>query len=176
MRGMNMSQAWRCMALGALMAVPVLAQHPDLSGTWKLNLATSFLGSDHPAKNYEMTKILVQKPGMIKQTDITVHVSMVNIPLSDSKVTTDLVADGEEHESVRPAPFPGIPPFNMRTLAEWQGGTLLVTESSQSFGGQATSKRRYFLSDDGLHLIELVEGHSTFGDSEQRLIFDKEIQ
>jgi hypothetical protein len=171
---MLMSKIPRLIALGAMMAVPVMAQPPDLSGTWRLNLASSFLGSDHPAKDYEMTKVFVQKPGALEQTDIAVHVSMVNLPLPDSRVVTELVADGKEHESTHPPFFPGMPPFKMRTLAEWQGGTLLVTESAQSFGGQSTSKRRYFLSDDGLHLIELVEGHSTFGDTEQRLVFDKQ--
>jgi len=176
MRGMYMLKAWRSMALGALIAVPVMAQKPDFSGTWKLNVATSFLGSDHPAKDYEMTKIFVQRPGMIEQTDIAEHVSMVNIPLPDSKVTTELVADGQEHEATRPAPFPGMQPYKTRTLAEWQGSTLVVTESAQFFGGRAISKRRYFLSDDGLHLIELVEGHSIFNDTEQRLVFDKQLQ
>jgi len=171
-----MSRAWTAIALGAVTAISAMAQKPDLSGTWKLNLATSFLGGEHPAKDYEMTKIFVQKPGSIEQTDIALHVSIVNIPLPDSKVTSELVADGQEHEATRPAPFPGMQPYKVHTLTEWQGGTLLVTESAQSFGGLSTAKRRYFLSDDGMHLIELVEGHSTFGDTEQRLVFDKQLQ
>jgi hypothetical protein len=54
-------------------------------------------------------------------------------------------------------------------------GTLLIKEVGQGFGGPSTTLRRYFLSDNGLQLIELVEGHSTFGDIEQRLVFDRQL-
>jgi hypothetical protein len=35
------------------------------------------------------------------------------------------------------------------------------------------TKQRLFLSSDGSQLIDLVEGHNIYGDSEQRLVFDK---
>ena len=88
-----MSKLWTLMVLTAAMAVPAAAQKPDLSGTWKLNFTKSFLGADHPNKDYEMTKIILQEAGMIKQTDVAVHVSMMNIPLPDSRATGELVAE-----------------------------------------------------------------------------------
>jgi len=171
---MHMLKVLALLALAAGMAIPAAAQKTDLSGTWKLNLQKSFLAGDHPAKDYEFTKVFAQQAGVVKQTDIARHVSMMNIPLPDSNITSELVADGKEHEITTPAPFPGMPPGKMKVVAEWQGGTLLVTETGQSFGGRSSLRRRYFLSDDGSQLIEVVEGHNGFGDTEQRLIFDKQ--
>jgi hypothetical protein len=169
-----MSKHWVLMALAAAMVIPAAAQKPDLSGTWKLNVARSFTAADHPAKDYELTKTIVQTAGSIKQTDHAVHVSMVNMPLPDSTVTMDLAADGQEHEITGASSFPGMPPPQLKVTVEWQGGTLLVSEAGMQFGGRSTTQRRYFLSDDGKQLIELIEGHSGFGDTAQRLVFDKQ--
>jgi hypothetical protein len=174
MRGMKMSKVWALMALAGAMAIPAAAQRPDLSGTWKLNVAKSLLAGDHPDKDYQLTKIIVQKASLIRQTDIAMHVSMMNIPLPDSKVTMELAANGQEVETNGASPFPGMPGVKMKVVAEWQGGTLLVTEAGRTFGGLSTTQRRYFLSDDGLQLIELIEGHSGFGDTAQRLVFEKQ--
>lgn len=152
---------------------PVAAQQVNLSGTWKLNLAASFMGADHPAPDYELTKVLLQEGRTIHQTDIGKHVSVVNIPLPDSQVSTDFITDGEEHNAQAPAPFPGMPPANIRIIAVWQGNTLLVKERSADTGRPSSAERRYFLTEDGAHLIELVEAHNAFGDSEQRLVFEK---
>jgi hypothetical protein len=171
---MDMLKVLAILAFAAGMALPAAAQKTDLSGTWKLNLEKSFLAGDHPAKDYEFTKVFLQRAGGIQQTDIARHVSMMNIPMPDSSITTDLVIDGKEHEVMAPAPFPGMPPSKSKVVAEWQGGTLLLTESGQSFGGRSLMQRRYFLSEDGSRLYELVEGHNGFGDTAQRLVFDKQ--
>ena len=160
-------------AIIAATALPAAAEQVNLSGTWKLNMASSFMAGDHPASNYEYTKVLQQQGRTIQQIDIRKHVSVVNIPLPDSRVSSDLIADGQEREAQAPPAFPGMPSARMMVTAEWQGGTLLVTERSVGAGRPSTTERRYFLSDDGEHLIELVEAHNSFGDSEQRLVFDK---
>jgi hypothetical protein len=154
-------------------SVPLAGQQVNFSGTWKLNLGSSFLGADHPSSDYELTKVLLQEGRTIHQTDIGKHVSIVNIPLPDSHVSTDLIADGEEHDAQAPPPFPGMPPAKLEVTAEWQGNTLLVKERSADAAPPSSAERRYFLSEDGVHLIELVETHNAFGDSEQRLVFDK---
>ena len=174
MRGMHMSKTWAMMALAAAIALPAAAQKPDLSGTWKLNLQKSFLAGDHPDKDYGLTKTIALKEGALEMTDVAVHVSIMNIPMPDSKNVVELVADGKEHDATGPSPFPGSPPPQLKIVVEWQGGTLLVTETGQGFGGLSTTQRRYYLSDDGSQLIELVEGHNTYGDTAQRLIFDKQ--
>jgi len=161
------------LAIALTMALPVAAQQGNLSGTWKLNLATSFMGGDHPAPDYELTKVLSQEGQTIRQTDVAKHVSIVNIPLPDTNVTTELTTDGQEHDVQGPAPFPGMPPARLKVTAEWQGNTLLVMERNAGGGSPSSTKRRYFLSEDGAHLIELVEAHNGFGDTEQRLVFDR---
>jgi hypothetical protein len=171
---MHRSKIGALMALAVAMTLPAFAQKPNLSGKWKLNLEKSFLAGEHTAKDYELTKFIVQTVGLIKQTDIAVHVSMMNIPMPDSKTTIELAADGREHEVIGGSPFPGMPPVKIKVVSEWQGGTLLVTEAGRSFGGLSTTRRRYFVSDDGSQLIELIEGHNGFGDTEQRLVFDKQ--
>ncbi|MDE3186250.1 MAG: hypothetical protein KGM96_01850 [Acidobacteriota bacterium] len=160
-------------AIIAAAALPVAAEQVNLSGTWKLNLASSFMAGEHPAPNYEFTKVLLQQGLTIQQTDIQKHVSIVNIPLPDSRVSSELTADGQEHDAPAPAPFPGMPSAHLKVTAEWQGGTLLVQERNASAGRPSTTVRRYFLSDNGQHLIELIEAHNAFGDTEQRLVFDK---
>lgn len=155
------------------MVLPAAGQQVNLSGTWKLNLASSFMAGDHPSPDYELTKLLVQNGSNIRQTDTAKHVSVVNIPLPDSNVTIDLIADGREHDAEIPGSFPGMPPAKMKVSVEWQGGTLLITERNAASGSATLTSRRYFLSQDGAQLIELVEAHNSFGDTEQRLVFDK---
>ena len=155
------------------LAVPVVAQPAGFSGTWKLNLPASFMGGDHPAPDYQLTKVLLQEGPAIHQTDIAVHVSVVNIPLPDSRATMDLIPDGQEHDAQVAAPFPGMPPSHLKVTTEWQGNTLVVTEQSAGTGRPSSTRRRYFLSNDGANLIELIEAHNSFGDSEQRLVFNK---
>jgi hypothetical protein len=171
---MRLSKTWAMVALATAIALPAAAQKPDLSGTWKLNVQKSFLAGDHPDKDYGLTKIIALKDGALEMTDIAVHVSMMNIPMPDSKTVLELVADGKEHDATGASPFPGLPPTQLKVVVEWQGGTLLVTETGRGFGGQSTTQRRYYLSDDGTQLIELVEGHTGYGDTAQRLIFDKQ--
>ena len=161
------------LASALTMALPVAAQQGNLSGTWKLNLATSFMGGDHPAPDYELTKVLSQEGQTIHQTDIAKHVSIMNIPLPDTNAKTELTTDGQEHDMQAPGAFPGMPPAKLKVTAEWQGNTLLVMERNAGGGSPSSTERRYFLFEDGNHLIELVEGHNGFGDTEQRLVFDK---
>jgi hypothetical protein len=91
--------------------------------------------------------------------------------MPDSKITTDLVTDGQEHEILAP----GLPATKMKAIAEWQGGTLVVTATGRDFMGTSSkTMRRYYLSDDASQLIELVEGQYGFGETALRLVFDKQ--
>jgi hypothetical protein len=162
------------LAIALTMIVPVIAQQANLNGTWKLNLGTSFMAGDHTGPDYEFTKVLTQKGRTIHQTDIAKHVSIMNIPLPDTNIKTNLTIDGQEQGIEAPPVFPGMPPAKLKVIAEWQGNTLLVMERNAGAGPASSTKRRYFLSEDGAHLIELIEAHNGFGDTEQRLVFDKQ--
>jgi hypothetical protein len=162
----------RLTILAAMTPLPGLAQKVDLSGTWKLNVAKSFMAGDHPFADYQLTKKISQTGDTISITDTSVHASVVNIPLPDSTTTMEVAADGKEHSVQFPPPFPGMPPQKAQVTATWQGGTLQLLQISSGLANYAT--QRLFLSEDGKQLIILVERHASFGDTEQRLVFDKQ--
>jgi hypothetical protein len=159
------------MMFAAVTSLAAHSQQANLNGTWKLNVAKSSMGGDHPFPEYELTRKIEQKGDTVSITDASVHNSVVNIPLPDSTTKMEVAADGKEHEVKLPPPFPGMPPANAQVTATWQGRTLELRQITSGLANYA--KRRLFLSDDGSQLIDLVETHSTFGDSEQRLVFDK---
>ena len=171
---MNILNLWTAMALASALTMSAAAQKADLSGTWHLNVSKSFLAAEHPSSDYRLTKIIAQKDGSIEQRDVAMHASMAGIALPDSNTLMKFSTDGKENKLQVPVPFPGMPPMTVVVTAVWQADTLAVTERSNSFFGPATTDRRYFLSTNGLYLIELVEGHNSFGDTEQRLVFDKQ--
>ena len=151
-----------------------MAQRTNFSGTWKFNLQKSLLGNEHRADDYQLTKTIEQKDDQIKQTDVAVHVSIMNIPLPDSTTTLELATDGKEHDMRGAALFPGMPTPLIKVSAVWQGNTLSIREISQPADAASKTYRRYFLSEDGSELNELIEGHTGFGDTEQHLVFDRQ--
>ena len=167
---MRLKECWGLVLLAVICSMPACAQSANFNGTWKLNLAKSFMGADHPPSEYRLTKIIAQKDGGVSITDISEHAAMVNIPLPDSRTTMDLTTDGKEHEIQLPPPFPGMQPMKVQAAATWQGCTLEIQQRGAGFGN---GKQRLFLSSDGSELIMLVEQHSTYQESEQRLVFEK---
>ena len=157
------------LAGAAAMAAP--ADKGNLDGSWKLNIARSFLGGDHPFSDYQLTKKIEHHDATISITDSSVHNSVVNIPLPDSTRTLTVAADGKEHELVLASGFPGAPPAKTMVTASWHGCTLELRQVTSGMAAYAV--HRLFLSDDGAQLIDQVEEHSIFGDSEQKLVFEK---
>jgi hypothetical protein len=157
--------------LAGVSSLSVHAQKASFNGTWKLNVPKSFMGMDHPFRDYELTKKIEVKGDAILIIDTAVHNSVMNTPLPDSTTTMELAEDGKEHDVQLPPAFPGTPPIKVRVTAEWQGCTLELVEAAS--GPASYSRHRLFLSEGGSQLIVLVEQHSAFGDSEQRLVFEK---
>lgn len=158
--------------LAAIAGSHAMAQNNSLSGTWKLNLAKSFMGSDHPSSDYQLTKKIEQKNGLLSITDSSVHATIAGIALGDTVTTMELAPDGKEHDIKLPSVFPGIPEMTGKASAVWQGCTLEIHQVIAAFG--SSTKQRIFLSEDRAQLIVLVEGHSIFMDTEQRLVFEKQ--
>jgi len=157
--------------LAALAPIAAQAQKTNLGGTWRLNVAKSSMGQEHPFSNYEFTKKIEQTGDSISITETGIHNSVVNVPLPDSNTAMQVTADGKEHEVHMSTGDPRQPESVIHVTATWQAGTL---ELVQIVSGLANmTKHRLFLSDDGEQLIDLVEGHNIYGDSEQRLVFDK---
>ena len=163
--------AYFALMLAGAAALAAPPNKADLDGIWKLNMARSFLGGDHPFSDYQLTKKIEHHNDTISITDTSVHNSVVNIPLPDSTRTLSVAADGKEHELVVASGFPGAPPAKTMVTASWRGSTLELRQVTSGLAAYAV--HRLFLSDDGTQLIDQVEEHSNYGDSEQNLVFDK---
>ena len=163
-------------ALFAMTNVQAFAQAGNLNGTWKLNLAKSFLGAEHPAADYQLTKKIEVKDGSASITDTSANATMANIPLPDSKNSLVFAVDGKEHDAQVPVGFPGIPSMPAKISATWEGCTLAIEIRGAGPGAVlvGTTKQRLFLSERGSQLIVLIERQATYGDSEQKFIFDKQ--
>jgi hypothetical protein len=166
-----MRKLYIAIMLGAM--APLLAQSPkaNLSGSWRLNVSKSFMGMEHPFSNYELTKKIDQTGENISITDSAIHNSNVNIPLPDSTTSIQVSTDGKEHLVQVSSSIRSQPESNVPMTAKWQAGTLEIVQNVMGLANM--TKHRLFLSGDGSQLIDLVEGHNIYGDSEQRLVFDK---
>lgn len=152
------------------------SQAPDnrkaaFAGTWRLDLKKSYMGSDHPEGNYGFTKTFELNGSTILQKDHEVNVDIVGFALPERNSSQELVPDGQEHTIQVPGFFPGMPPTPTHVTVEWQGDNLVLQEVGQSFIGPVSTSRRYFVSQGGTELIEIIVGRTTYGDSEQRLVF-----
>jgi hypothetical protein len=147
------------------------AQQANFAGTWKLNIAKSDMAGDHPFPEYTLTKKIVQSGDSLTITDSATHVSFVNIPMPDSNNTMQLATDGKGHEVQIPPSYPGGPVGKAQMTATWQGNNLELLEIINGLAIYST--HRLFLSTDGTQLIELSEQHTNYGDTVQRLVFDK---
>jgi hypothetical protein len=168
-----MKNLWTVFVMLACCTLHAQAQKPDLDGTWKLRVSKSSMGSDYMMPNYQFTKIIAIKGNSFSLTDIQVNASIVNIALPDSKTTNELKLDGTEQEQKMAGAFPNMPPATIKVSGEWQGATVFIQRPGQMFGGPMTLHQRYFLSEDGSQVIELVAQQGMSGDKEQRLVFEK---
>jgi hypothetical protein len=159
------------MMLAAIATLAAHAQKANLAGTWKLNIAKSDLAGDHPFPEYTLSKKIVQSGDSLTITDSATHVSFVNIPMPDSNNTMQLATDGKGHEVQIPPSYPGGPVGKAQMTATWQGNNLELLEIINGLAIYST--HRLFLSTDGTQLIELSEQHTNYGDTVQRLVFDK---
>jgi hypothetical protein len=162
--------------LFAMTTVQSFSQAGKLDGTWKLNLAKSFLGAEHPVTDYQLTKKIEVKHRTASIIDTSVNATMANIPLPDSKNSLAFAVDGKEHDAQVSVGFPGVPSMPAKISATWEGCSLAVEIRGVGPGAAliGTTKQRLFLSEDGSQLIVLIERRATYFDSEQKLIFDKQ--
>lgn len=158
-----------------LSIAPVTNSQPvDLNGVWKINHEKSYFAGDHPPPEYVLNLTVKLKGDSLSLAIQADHAGDATFVLPRSNSTLELTIDGSIHHTTVPAPIPGLPSADLAVSCVWQGGTLFIRESGTGFGGVTKSERRYFLSEDKAELIELVESHSTFGDVEQRLVFERQ--
>ena len=169
---MSMKTAFTLLLGFMTMSLSAHAQTADFSGTWKLNLAKSFMATEHPDGDYQLTRVIEQKGGHVVIIDSAVHKKVLNIPVPDATTKQDLVTDGKEQEIQVPGFLPFLPPVKELISADWQGDVLDVRE--RAVDGPGSSERRFYLSPDGAQLIVSVKSHDAFVEIEQRMVFDKQ--
>jgi hypothetical protein len=146
-------------ALFIFLTAPVHAQeHPNLSGTWRLNLATSDYGDLQGPDT--RTDVIKQHDGRISES-VTAEGRHRR-----QQYTLDFATDGSQTKLP-----PGIKMGSVTILsvsACWQGASLVVTQNLRFQGATLVAANTYSLSADGHTLtIALALG----GDSETAATF-----
>lgn len=132
---------------------------PNLSGTWKLNVAKSDFGPI---------------PGPTSQTDtiehndplFKVHTVQSGGPQGDQDMTLSFTTDGKEVTN-------SIQGNDIKTITLWEGGNLTATSKLKIQDQDIGIKGVYVLSPDGKTLTENVHFTSPMGEGDQKLVFDK---
>jgi methionine synthase II (cobalamin-independent) len=137
---------------------------PNFAGTWKLNLQKSDLGQMAPdSETYT-----------VAQTDTEVKVTIASeSQFGKMNYTFAAKLDGTDTPLAADA-FPAESPFRILTSkAEWQGSSLVITQTTSFQDAKGTLKSTYTLSDDGKVLTKAT--HVTFdqGDFDSKSVYDK---
>jgi hypothetical protein len=135
--------------------------HPNLSGTWKLNIPKSNFG---------------QIPGPASQTD-TIDDSEPSVKIAedqkggmmgDMALTTTLSTDGT------PTTSAGMGGAAVTSTSHWNGGSLVVNSKTKFQDADITIKDTYTLSADGKTLTEVTHIESGMGNFDTTSVYDKQ--
>jgi hypothetical protein len=142
-----------------LVAASIAAAKPNLSGEWKLNLAKSDFG-DAPAPASVTQKVVHDDPNLA----LSVHQSS---DMGDLEFEAKYTTDGKECANmIRENPTTSV--------LKWDGDTLLFDIKGKFGDDEFTMKDKWTLSEDGKVLTINRHFSSSFGEGDQKLIFDKQ--
>ncbi|HKV04802.1 MAG TPA: hypothetical protein VJO53_06820 [Candidatus Acidoferrales bacterium] len=146
-------------ALAAL-ALPSLAQTPNLTGVWKLNIPKSDFGQIPPPTSETQTMVDAepslkittdQKGGMGGDTT-----TVMNLTTDGKEVTWN--ASGNE----------------VKSTAQWQGNALVVNSKLSVQGSDVTVKATYTLGEDGKTLNISAQYMTGMGNFDLKAVYDKQ--
>jgi hypothetical protein len=137
---------------------------PSFAGTWKLNLQKSDLGQMAPnsetytvAQTVEEIKVTVDSDSQMGKIDFTFAAKL-------DGTETPLAADA----------FPADSPFRILTSkAEWQGSSLVITQTTSFQDSKGTLTSTYTLSDDGKVLTKATHIKFDQGEFDAKSVYDK---
>jgi len=153
----------KLLSLTFLIALPVASafaqQKPDFSGTWKLNVAKSDFGA---------------LPGPESRTDVITHkdpalsnsVTVTNAQ-GKQEYTLNYTTDGKEVLNK-------IGERELRSTLKWSGTDLAVTVKTAYNGMDVSAAGTWALAADGKTLTISVHYASAMGETDQKLIFEKQ--
>jgi len=153
----------KLLSITFLIALPVASafaqQKPNLTGTWKLNVAKSDFGA---------------LPGPESRTDVITHkdpalsnsVSVVGAQ-GKQEYTLNYTTDGKEALNK-------IGERELRSTLKWVGNDLAVSVKTTYNGADVTAEGTWVLAPDGKTLTISVHYASAMGETDQKLIFEKQ--
>jgi hypothetical protein len=133
---------------------------PNLSGTWKLNIAKSDFGPVPPPDSRVDT---------IEDNEPAIKLTSVRSggPMGDGTITTNFFTDGRESTT-------NIMGNDAKTTAHWDGGALTVNVKTTMQGSDAAFKNVYTLVADGKSLMIASHISISMGEFDLKLVFDKQ--
>ncbi len=153
----------KLLSITFLIALPVASafaqQKPNVTGTWKLNVAKSDFGA---------------LPGPESRTDVITHkdpalsnsVSVVGAQ-GKQEYTLNYTTDGKEALNK-------IGERELRSTLKWVGNDLAVSVKTTYNGADVTAEGTWVLAPDGKTLTISVHYASAMGETDQKLIFEKQ--
>jgi hypothetical protein len=148
-------------AAGAAMSSGGSGAHPNLSGTWKLNIAKSNFGQIPPPGSQTDT---------IDHTEPSVKIveDQKGGMMGDMNLTTAISTDGT------PTTSAGMGGAAVASTAHWDGATLVVNSKTKFQDADITIKDTYTLSADGKTLTEVTHIESSMGNFDTTSVYDKQ--
>lgn len=153
------------LTLAALLPAVAIAQTPDFSGTWKINMIKSDAAPQgRGGQQMDMSQMMLA---------ITQTAEMITIVQSGTgqELTTSYHLDGRESTNAARR-------GEMKSKSKWDGGTL-VTDGSATFEGPngqvtMTMKDVRELSKDGKTMTVTSTTDSPMGQRTRKTVFDKQ--
>jgi hypothetical protein len=146
-------------AVLALTASLAAQSKPNFSGTWKLNVAKSDFGVLPPSNG--RTDVIDHQDPNLKDTVSD------DAAQGQQNYTLAMTTDGKEAINK-----PGG--LEMKNVASWDASNLVVNTKLQFQGSDVTIKTSWALSPDGKTLTESAHFESQMGETDQKLIFEKQ--
>lgn len=135
--------------------------HPNLSGTWKLDVPKSNFGQA-PGPASEVDTIADNEPSL------KVSIAQKGGMMGDVNMTEAMTTDGQ------PSSWKGMADADVSGTAHWDGSTLVVNAKSSFQGSDVTMKETYSLSSDGNTLTHTMHAETTMGNFDSTSVFDKQ--
>lgn len=135
--------------------------HPDLSGTWNLDIAKSNFGQGQPPASEvdtitktgnSMTVVTAQKGGM----------------MGDMNTTETFTTDGQ------PSTWKGMGDSQVSGTANWEGDKLVVNAKTSFQGSDVKINDTYSLSADGKALTRVTHVETGMGNFDTTSVYDKQ--
>ena len=145
-------------AVFALAVLPAFAK-PNFTGDWKLNTAKSDFGQ-FPAPSSMTQKATHDDPALKVATKMATEngdLEFESVYSTDGKETTNTFGPG-----------------SMKSVAKWEGDTLTVQTKGQFGDSEITIQDKWEASADGKTVTIHRHFASSQGESDQKLVFDKQ--